>query len=542
MSRAADALGPVKAWIEPDAWALLRAFPGRALLLLGAASASAVLGYVLHPAFFVLTGLALLRHAAATASLRELFRDGMLHPAVVVDSGARGLLATLVRLESDGQTRDAVVISRMPRRWTRGSPPWGGARAAVVIAGDPPRLTPLSPDFAQRDLTRARRATERIPDVQWRALQSALAQVEDVREGVHLVELGGDPWYGSVSELEADGSMPAHLTGDEQHVWCAGLPAIEEPEMTAPERRRVERLRRAARLRLLGLSVIMLLALAALAPLPLSESVLIPLQLAGLVALPCALGVALRQLRRVRAFGRDLRAGTMWRFAGSPSSFDSLALDRDLAQLARRGVIAPEPGVEQDMVVLQQARELLHANGRWAPPGVRLQVSRVAAPPDSPVKLALPRELRSESAGALDVGRRRLTEPERVELGRHVHHLKQPGAALFVLTPLAVLVLALWRAESWALPPGVASAPVILGMWLFALRVYWRRRRVAAKLGQDIELGWVITVDHRDDRASDDPELPARGVESLLHARLDWTVNRRPATWRRFGRGAQLDR
>jgi hypothetical protein len=43
-------------------------------------------------------------------------------------------------------------------------------------------------------------------------------------------------------------------------------------------------------------------------------------------------------------------------------------------------------------------------------------------------------------------------------------------------------------------------------------------------------------VDHEPSLDSGDVELPARGVETLLHARLDWTVNRRPATWRRFGR------
>ncbi|MET0343378.1 MAG: hypothetical protein ABW252_20375 [Polyangiales bacterium] len=524
---------------------LIRAFPVRSLLLLGGAVGSAVLGWMLHPAFFVLTAVAVLRHAAAAASLRELFRDGMLHPAMVVQTGsvqrARGLLATLVRLESDGRTRDAVVISRMPRRWSRGSPPWGGARAAVVIAGDPPRLRPLSPDFAQSDLARARRAMERIPDAQWEALSSALDQLDEVREGVHLVELGGEPWYGSVSDLESEGSLPAHLTGDDQHVWCAGLPAVEEPAMTDGERRRVARLRRAAWLRVGLWAALLVASIAVLAPLPLPAWALVPLQLASLVALPCALVALLHQLGRVRAYGRDLAGGMLWRFAGSPSSFDSLGLDRDLAQLARRGVLAPEPGVEQDIVVLQHARELLHANGAWAPRGMKMQVSRVAAPPDSPIKLALPSALRTGTSAALDVARRRLTESERTELARHVHFLRQPGAALYVLTPLALLVLALWRAENWSLPPGVASAPVVLGMWLFALRVYWRRRRVAAKLVEDVDLGWVITVDHGDGSGSD-PELPARGVESLLHARLDWTVNRRPATWRRFGRGAQLDR
>ena len=36
------------------------------------------------------------------------------------------------------------------------------------------------------------------------------------------------------------------------------------------------------------------------------------------------------------------------------------------------------------------------------------------------------------------------------------------------------------------------------------------------ELRTDAELGWVVTVDHGPDGTSDDPELPARGVESLL--------------------------
>jgi hypothetical protein len=526
--------GPVKAWIEPDRWALMRAFPLKALLLLCAASVSAALGYALHPAFFVLTALSFLRHAAAEASLRELFRDGMLHPAMVVE-GARGLVATLVRLDDEGRTQDAVVISRMPRSWSRHSPPWGGARAAMVIAGNPPRLKPLSPDFAVRDLTRARRATERIPAAQWSALTRAMSQLSTVREGVHPVELGQQPWYGSVRELEAHGSLPAHVDATAQHAWCAGLPAVEEPTMAHEERTRVARLRNAA-LRSAGLTLVCLLAgLALLSLSAVPERWRGPLLLLALLAAPFSLAFVIQAVLRARAFARDLQNGTMWRFAGALSTFDSLALDRDLALLARRGVFAPEPGVEQDMVVLKDSCELLHANGKWAPRGVVLHVSRVAAPPDDAVKLSLPSELRSDSSVALDVGRRRFTGPELSELERHAQRLRKPGSALFLLTPLGASVLLVWAGHGWTMPPHLASAPLVLGMWLFALQTFWRRMRFAARLRTDAELGWVVTVDHGL-TGSDDPELPARGVESLLHTRLDWTVNRRPAAWRRFGR------
>jgi len=529
-----DPAGPVKAWIEPDRWALMRAFPLKALLLLCAASVSAALGYALHPAFFVLTALSFLRHAAAEASLRELFRDGMLHPATVVE-GARGLVATLVRLDDDGRTQDAVVISRMPRRWSRRSPPWGGARAAMVIAGNPPRLKPLSPDFAVRDLTRARRATERIPDAQWHALSRALSQLSTMREGVHPVELGQQPWYGSVRELEVQGSLPEHVDAAQQHAWCAGLPSVEEPTMALEERTRVERLRHAS-LRNAGLALGALLGgLGLLALLRVPASWQPPLFLFALFATPFTIAWVVHALLRARAFGRDLRLGNMWRFAGALSTFDSLALDRDLAMLARRGVFAPEPGVEQDMVVLKDSCELLHANGKWAPPGVVLHVSQVAAPPEDAVKLSLPSELRSESSVALDVGRRRFTAPELSELELHAQRLRKPGSALFLLTPLGASVLLVWAGHGWAMPPHLASAPLVLGMWLFALQTFWRRLRFAARLRTDAELGWVVTVDHGL-TGSDDPELPARGVESLLHTRLDWTVNRRPAAWRRFGR------
>lgn len=519
---------PVKSWVEPDRWAVLRAFPLQTLLLFLGSVVSISLGYALHPVFFVLTALATMRQAATEASLRELFRDGMLHPSRVLG----GRLATLVRLEHEGRMQDAVVISRMPRRWTRSAPPWGGARAAVVIAGDPPRLRPLSMDVAVRDPARGRRAIERIPEVQWHALERALDQIATTAEGVHPVELGRAPWYGRVREIEAEGSLPLAAIG--AHPWCAGLPCIEQPSMASEERARIARLRRAAwrRAAALALALAATFASAAITALPL----VVRSALAALVLLggPLVLLAIAREAARVRAYGRDLASGVLLRFGGTLSNFDSLAFERDLARLARRGVITPEPGLEQDLVVLREARELLHANGKWTSDRSKLRVSEVAAPPEDSIKLALPAELRSERpAHDLELARRRFSESERRELAHHVQGLRKPGAAFLLLTPLALSLLLVWERASAQV--SFASAPFVLALWLLSAQAFWRRLRLAARLRADGELGWVITVDHAPHVLDGDSELPARGIESLLHARVDWTVNRRPASWRRAG-------
>lgn len=521
--------GPVKAWIEPDRWTLLRAEPMRAVVLLGVALSSIALGFAVHAAFFVVTALSLVRHAAAEASLRELFRDGMLHPSMVV---ARGLIATLVRLDQDGRHQDAVVISRMPRRWTQQLPPWGGQRAAMVIAGNPPKLRPLSPDFAVRDPDQAQRAVARIPDTQWSALSRALEQLPDYGEGMYPVELGASPWYGTVRQLEVEGSLPALVDTQDAHAWCAGLPLIEQPAMVDAERAQVARRQSLAWRSAVAIAVTFTAVVSGALLLDGTPSV--ALWWLSFLALPFALSGLVNAIRRALAHARDLRVGKLWRFAGSLSAFDSLGSDRDLAQLARRGVFSPEPGVDQDISVLADSHQLLHANGKWAPHDVTLHVREIAAPPLDPAKLALPSELRSETTRALEVGRRRFSTAELGELTAHAQRLRRPGLALWLLTPVGALGLFLLLEHGFGLPVRFASAPFAAGMWLFALQGYIRRLRFAARLRADMELGWVVTVDHGVSGAGlDDPQLPAQGVESLLHARLDWTVNRRPAAWRR---------
>jgi hypothetical protein len=456
--------------------------------------------------------------------------------------GGGGLLATLVRLESERGVQDAVVISRIPRRWGKLAPPWGGERAAVVIAGRPPRLRPLSPDFAVGDVERARRATERIPEEQWEALSRALRQLRDLEEGLYPVELGAEPWYGSLCELERDGSLPAGSQAGGSQAWCAGFPCIEEPEMVAVERARVERWRKRAIARM-ALHAVLTMAL------PLSFVALLlargatedHLGLAVLSALltfvvtPFTLLATLTWWARVRSYREDLQRGRVQRFAGTLSSFDSLGLDPDLALLTRRGMLVAEPGVEQELVMLPASRELLYANKDWAPPGLGLHAEHVALPPDSPLKLPLPEDMEAQVADAVTVARRRLTREEVAELSRHARSLRTPGRVFWVLAGFAALALLTWHESGWSMPPQPLTIPLTLAAFGFALLLLWRRTGLSWRLQQDADLGWVLTVDHSAQAEHVDADLPAQGVETLLHGRLDWTVNRRPAAWRRFG-------
>jgi hypothetical protein len=551
MAAAARAEGPVKAWIEPDRLAFARAFPGQMALFVLSVVGSAALAYALHPLFWGAVGFLLLRQASLEASLRELFREGMLHPAQLVSGGR---LATLVRLEGDGGAQDAVVISRAPWRWRKAfSPfgsvhaaaalPWGGERAAVVIAGEPPALKPLSPDFAGIDSIRARLSVDRIPEGYWQALARALSQLHEPGEGLHPVQLGAEPWYGKPADTPAESiaaALPEPLSRDQTSVWCAALPCIEEPTMLPEEQKRVHWLRRRA----LWMFAVWLTAalLAVLGVVGVSVSAARPTALPSLLGLLCLFAVplllfaAIRSLVRASAYAADLAEGRVLRFGGVLSDFDSLALDPDLALLFRRGLLTADSSMQEELVVLPKSGQLLYANKGWAPPSFTLSVRRVADPPRDPVRLPLPRDFEPQRYDAtVNLGRRRLTPQETSELSEYTRSLRRPGRGFWLVLAFVAVALGAWHSEGFRLPPTSVGVPLALLSSCVAAWSTVRRFRLAARLDNDIELGWVLTVDRAAQAHVPRAELPALGVETLLHAQLDWTVNKRPAAWRRLG-------
>jgi hypothetical protein len=242
-----------------------------------------------------------------------------------------------------------------------------------------------------------------------------------------------------------------------------------------------------------------------------------------------------RGLHELRALTRDLKQGRVRRFAGPLSNYDSLALDADLALLFRRGLLRAAPGMEEELVVLPNSGQLLYAGKHWAPRGTLLSMRRVADPPLAPSKLALPREYKSDASDKnVQLARRRMSDSEANELREHARELRRPGTSFWWVFAFVAVALGAWHGEDFRVPPSSVGVPIALVAAAIAVWSTVRRVRLSLRIDRDVALGWVLTVDRsRPDEAS---ELPALGVETLLHAQLDWTVNQRPAAWRRFGR------
>jgi hypothetical protein len=258
------------------------------------------------------------------------------------------------------------------------------------------------------------------------------------------------------------------------------------------------------------------------------------LGLSSLFSAPLLSFGALRNVSQARALSRDLACNTVARFGGALSNFESLALDPDLALLFRRGLLTADSSMHEELVVLPESGQLLYAGKQWAPPGIVLGIKRVADPPRDPVKMALPAEFAAERYdGTVQLARRRLTDQECQELTLHARSLRRPGAGFWWVFGFVALALGAWHGEGFRVPPTSLAVPLALMALCMAVWTILRRMRLAARVDDDVELGWVLTVDPLANQAN--AELPTLGVETLLHAQLDWSVNKRPAAWRRFG-------
>jgi hypothetical protein len=160
---------------------------------------------------------------------------------------------------------------------------------------------------------------------------------------------------------------------------------------------------------------------------------------------------------------------------------------------------------------------------------------RVADPPEGPSKLTLPQEYLAQTTDQnVQLARRRMTESEAEELSGHARELRRPGSSFWWVCAFVAVALGAWHGEGYRVPPSSLGVPIALVAAGVAVWSTIRRVRLALRIDRDVALGWVLTVDRS--RTDAESELPALGVETLLHAQLDWTVNQRPAAWRRFGR------
>ncbi len=137
--------------------------------------------------------------------------------------------------------------------------------------------------------------------------------------------------------------------------------------------------------------------------------------------------------------------------------------------------------------------------------------------------------------------RRELSEPERRELRRYIRDLTlKPVGPTLLLTAWFSLPLILGTAAQYQVQLVLCGA-ITVRTW------YWMARNLqrASRIARDLRAGSVMIL--RRGPLPDELEFEYDGelsepIEILPIARIDWTVNGRPAGWRRIGKVARVRR
>jgi hypothetical protein len=152
--------------------------------------------------------------------------------------------------------------------------------------------------------------------------------------------------------------------------------------------------------------------------------------------LPVCIVKALDHARTAMPLRRDLEDGFVWVFEGRLAQARYEEEDPEVAQLLAAGLFV-RGDVDQRLSVLPRSGRLLNVNGQNAPPDRRLHVATTAAWPTNLYRYSLPPEVKEVfGSSARELKRRRIAEPERAELKRHVTRLTAVPWVLIALTAL----------------------------------------------------------------------------------------------------------
>lgn len=307
-------------------------------------------------------------------------------------------------------------------------------------------------------------------------------------------------------------------------LWCEGLPFAGVRPPTPGERSAMSRRRRLLAWRA-ALAAAAALTLPA-APLPLAArpatglawSVAYGASLALLcIGLPLLVLVLRDLLRAWTRLGRDLRRETVLTFA-RPAVPE-----------------APPTPADPGLAVLPISGIALAVDSRGRAHVRRVVPVEVAAGPEYGLRVSVPREMAWDANNPRTrFERRTLTDSEREELRRAVvelRHLHPLEWVFFALASLGLLGEILFPAR-----PGQPFDPAsgwwrVLVIAVVAFHV-GRRWRLAGRLVQDLETGWVLRPVRPDARG------PRPDQEFLPHSRALWRVHGAPAGWRALKRPA----
>jgi hypothetical protein len=255
------------------------------------------------------------------------------------------------------------------------------------------------------------------------------------------------------------------------------------------------------------------------------------------VLLPVCVVKALDHGRSALPLRRDLEDGFLWVFEGTLAEARYEEEDPEVmallqAELLERG------GREQRLAILPRSGRLMQVNGQNLPPLRRLHVATTAAWPTQLFRYSLPPEVKEVfGPSARDLKRRRMAEPERAELGRHIARLTAAPWLLIALTAVMSTFVSLWIVREHSAPQDLLALAWLV-LWLVVALRHARGYTLARRLESDLDVGWLLSWEAteppgaaRDPRDGRPP--PFQRAEVLPVSQRDWTIDGKPAAWRR---------
>jgi hypothetical protein len=331
--------------------------------------------------------------------------------------------------------------------------------------------------------------------------------------------------------------------------WCAGLPCVAEERLTELQRAAAERVyvrARNAMLAYAGVTLLSTIGLSLWASGRLFERGWLGLASAFTVfalLMPICIVKALDHGRTALPLRRDIEDGFMWVFEGRLAQARYEEEDPEVLQLLAAGLFV-RGDLEQRISILPRSGRLLHVNGRNVPPERRLHVATTAALPTNLYRYSLPPEVKEVfGPSARELKRRRIAEPERAELKRHVARLTAVPWALIALTALMSALVSSWIVRDVTVPRD-AIAALALVAWLYVALRHLRGYILARRLEADLDVGWLLSWQVSEAGATEPSPAPVsqpprtsrppfEHAEVLPVSQRDWMIDGKPAAWRR---------